>query len=141
MSDRNSGHPIFEAQWFDPPFDIFEPDTLTAPMVFNSPHSGRIYPPEFVEGSKLDSHSLRRSEDCYVDQVFSGVVGYGAPLMRANFPRAYLDVNREAYELDPVMFADPPTRFRKYRLGQGRRRPRHDSPAWSPKPRKSTTSP
>ena len=107
MSENKSGHPIFDAQWFDPPFDIFEPDTLTAPMVFNSPHSGRIYPPDFVAGSKLDAHSLRRSEDCYVDQVFAGVVGYGAPLMRANFPRAYLDINREAYELDPVMFADP----------------------------------
>jgi len=35
------------------------------------------------------------------------VVPLGMPLMRANFPRAYLDVNREPYELDPMMFTDP----------------------------------
>ena len=30
----------------------------------------------------------------------------GAPLLYAHFPRAYLDVNREPYELDPVLFRD-----------------------------------
>lgn len=107
MNDQLGGSASSSAHWFDPPFDVLEPDVLRAPVVFNSPHSGRVYPDRFIERSKLDPHSLRRSEDCYIDQVFEDVVSLGVPLMRANFPRAYLDVNREPYELDPVMFADP----------------------------------
>ena len=95
------------ARWFDPPFEVIEPVAMRAPVIFNSPHSGRIYPDEFVSRSRLDPHSLRRSEDCYIDEVFLNVADLGAPLMRANFPRAFLDVNREAYELDPLMFTDP----------------------------------
>ena len=49
-------------------------------------------------------HTLRKSEDCYVDELFEPVVGLGAPLIAARFPRAYLDVNREPYELDPELF-------------------------------------
>jgi N-formylglutamate amidohydrolase len=48
--------------------------------------------------------ALRRSEDAFVDELFAPIVGLGAPLMTARFPRAYLDVNREPYELDPRMF-------------------------------------
>lgn len=88
----------------DPPFDVLEPDRLTSPFVFNSPHSGRRYPESFLAASRLDALSLRRSEDTLVDELFAGVVALGAPLMRAHFPRAYLDVNREPYELDPRMF-------------------------------------
>ena len=32
-------------------------------------------------------------------------VELGAPLLRAHVPRAYIDLNREAYEFDPRMFA------------------------------------
>lgn len=92
------------ADEFDPPFEVSEPDGHAAPLVFNSPHSGRIYPASFVSASRLDAMTLRRSEDFFVDELFAGVTGRGAPLMRANFPRAYLDVNREPYELDPRMF-------------------------------------
>jgi len=95
------------AALFDPPFEVITPSVHNLPMVFNSPHSGRVYPPSFLSASRLDPHSLRRSEDCFVDELFGGVVGYGAPLMRAHFPRAYLDLNREPYELDPLMFSDP----------------------------------
>ncbi|MDA0239777.1 MAG: N-formylglutamate amidohydrolase, partial [Proteobacteria bacterium] len=35
-----------------------------------------------------------------------GAVDIGAPLLHAHFPRAYVDPNREAYELDPAMFED-----------------------------------
>lgn len=107
MNDTIGGQPHSGAHWFDPPFDVLEPDQLQAPVVFNSPHSGRLYPPDFIERSKLDPHSLRRSEDYYIDHLFADVVSLGAPMMRANFPRAYLDVNREPYELDPGMFTDP----------------------------------
>lgn len=89
---------------FEPPFDIVEPLRLATPFVFNTPHSGRIYPPGFVAASILDPTALRRSEDAHIDRLFAGIVALGAPLMSARFPRAYLDVNREPYELDPRMF-------------------------------------
>ena len=77
-----------------------------APLVFNSPHSGRIYPSTFLAASRLDSLALRRSEDAYVEELFGFVTALGAPLLHAHFPRAYLDVNREPYELDPALFRD-----------------------------------
>jgi len=86
------------------PFEIFEPDILATPLVFNSPHSGRVYPKKFLASSRLDALTLRRSEDAFVDELFARCVDIGAPLMRANFPRAYLDLNREPFELDPLMF-------------------------------------
>ena len=89
-----------------PPFTVARPEGLKVPLVFNSPHSGRIYPKAFLAASRLDSMTLRRSEDAYVDEQFAFVTGLGAPLLYAHFPRAYLDVNREPYELDPVLFRD-----------------------------------
>jgi N-formylglutamate amidohydrolase len=89
---------------FDPPFAIDEPARQTVPFVFNAPHAGAIYPGSFLVASRLDALTLRRSEDAFVDALFAEVVGLGAPLMRARFPRAYLDLNREPYELDPRMF-------------------------------------
>ncbi len=88
----------------DPPFDMIESDTLASPLVFSSPHSGSVYPRRFLASARLDAMTLRRSEDAYVDELFAGVVARGAPLVCARFPRAYLDLNREAYELDPRMF-------------------------------------
>lgn len=87
-----------------PPIDIFRPAQQTAPVVFASPHSGRAYAPEFIAQSRLDATALRRSEDAFVDDLFRHAPACGAPLIRANFPRAYVDANREAYELDPRMF-------------------------------------
>lgn len=89
-----------------PPLEVARPLELTAPFVFNSPHSGRIYPRAFLAASKLDALTLRRSEDAYVEELFGFVASLGAPLLYAHFPRAYLDVNREPYELDPALFSD-----------------------------------
>ena len=88
----------------DPPFEIIEPPEWHGPVVFNSPHSGSIYPRAFLTTSRLDTATLRRSEDSFVDELVLGVVRRGFPLMRAHFPRCYVDVNREPYELDPRMF-------------------------------------
>lgn len=90
---------------FDPPFELERPGTIGAPILFNSPHSGRVYPPEFVASSSLGKLRLRRSEDAFVDTLLGEVIGLGMPLLKAHFPRAYIDVNREPYELDPSMFA------------------------------------
>lgn len=89
------------------PFELRRPAQQSEPFVFNSPHSGRIYPDIFVNMSRLDRKSIRRSEDFFVDELFSGVVQLGAPMLAAQFPRAWLDVNREPYELDPRMFDGP----------------------------------
>ena len=88
----------------DPPLDILEPLALTSGVVLSSPHSGSIYPERFLASTRLDATSLRRSEDAFVDELFLASVGLGCPMLRARFPRAYLDVNREPYELDPRMF-------------------------------------
>jgi N-formylglutamate deformylase len=89
---------------FDLPFEILEPIEWRGPAVFNSPHSGSVYPHAFLSATRLDVATLRRSEDSFVDELIGGVVGRGYPLMRAHFPRCYVDVNREPYELDPRMF-------------------------------------
>ncbi|MGZ5917059.1 MAG: N-formylglutamate amidohydrolase [Methyloceanibacter sp.] len=89
-----------------PPFEVARPTPLKAPFVFNSPHSGRVYPRAFLSASRLDALTLRRSEDAYVEELFAFVADMGAPLLYAHFPRAYLDVNREPYELDPALFRD-----------------------------------
>ncbi|MEQ1902058.1 MAG: N-formylglutamate amidohydrolase [Devosia sp.] len=78
-----------------------------APIVFNSAHSGRDYPERFLKMTRLDHLSIRQSEDAYVDELFARAPHLGTPLLRAHFPRAYLDVNREPWELDPQMFAEP----------------------------------
>ncbi|HVV60447.1 MAG TPA: N-formylglutamate amidohydrolase [Pseudolabrys sp.] len=88
----------------DPPFEILEPARAAGAVVFNSPHSGSTYPREFLASSRLDLATLRRSEDSFVDELIAGVVKRGYPLMRAHFPRCFVDVNREPYELDPRMF-------------------------------------
>jgi N-formylglutamate deformylase len=89
---------------FDLPFEILEPVETRGPLAFNSPHSGKLYPQAFLASTRLDMATLRRSEDSFVDELIAGVVGRGYPLMRAHFPRCYVDVNREPYELDPRMF-------------------------------------
>jgi len=79
---------------------------VRSPLIFASPHSGRDYPGELLRNSRLDHHALRQSEDSYVDLLFDEAPHFGAPLLRALFPRAYVDVNRSRDELDPRMFAD-----------------------------------
>ena len=69
-----------------PPFTVARPEALQVPLVFNSPHSGRIYPSAFLAASRLDSLALRRSEDAYVEELFGFVTALGAPLLYAAFP-------------------------------------------------------
>ena len=88
------------------PLDLRRPAAQLLPLVITSPHSGSDYPAEFVAASRLDPLTLRRSEDAFVDEIFAAAPRLGAPLLAARFPRAYVDVNREAWELDPAMFTD-----------------------------------
>lgn len=93
--------------WDQPAFETIRPRRLMAPVVFNSPHSGRVYPERFLAMTRLDHLSIRQSEDAWVDELFARAPHLGAPMLRAHFPRAYLDVNREPWELDPTMFVEP----------------------------------
>jgi N-formylglutamate deformylase len=85
-------------------FDLLLPERQRVPFVFASPHSGRFYPRSFVQSSRLNPTGLRRSEDAFVDELFSGAAELGAPMIAARFPRAFLDVNRAPGELDTAMF-------------------------------------
>ncbi|HEX4272254.1 MAG TPA: N-formylglutamate amidohydrolase [Rhizomicrobium sp.] len=89
------------------PFRLDRPARPSVPFLFASPHSGRSYPASLLENTRLDATTLRRSEDAFVDELFAGVVTLGAPLLAAQFPRAFLDVNRSSTELDAGMFAAP----------------------------------
>ena len=89
------------------PYDVALPVTQTRALVFNSPHSGRYYPERLLRLSRLDAVDLRRSEDFFVDMLFEQVTEAGAPLLKATYPRVYIDLNREPYELDQDMFHDP----------------------------------
>jgi N-formylglutamate amidohydrolase len=93
--------------WDQPAFETIRPRRLVTPLVFNSPHSGRVYPERFLAMTRLDHLSIRQSEDAWVDELFARAPHLGAPMLRAHFPRAYLDVNREPWELDPTMFVEP----------------------------------
>ena len=87
-----------------PPFEIVEPAELRAPLIFNSPHSGSVYPDDFLQASRIDLQTLRRSEDSFMDELIADLGDHGFPVVRVHFPRSYVDVNREPYELDPRMF-------------------------------------
>lgn len=89
-----------------PPFEVLAPKEQVAPFVFCSPHSGRIYPAAFLAQSRLDPLSLRKSEDSFVDRLFDGVANLGAPLLAARFPRAFVDANREPFELDQALIVE-----------------------------------
>src|ERR1700736_6935737 len=104
--------------------DLHQPAPRSLPLVLASPHSGSEYPADLLAASRLDPLALRRSEDSFVDDLFAAAPSLGAPLLSARFPRAYVDVNREAYELDPAMFADAlpgfvNTRSPRVRMGLG----------------------
>jgi N-formylglutamate amidohydrolase len=88
------------------PFEISLPAVLSTPLVFASPHSGRLYPKAMMQAAVLDADAIRRSEDAFVDTLVTGAAAFGIPVIAAGYARAYIDVNREPYELDQAMFED-----------------------------------
>ncbi len=85
------------------PYRLEMPAERVTSVVFSSPHSGRDYPRDFLRGSVLDEHAVRSSEDAFVDLLFSDAPKTGAPLLAATAPRAFVDLNRSADELDPAL--------------------------------------
>lgn len=87
----------------DSTFRLTRPARQETSVIFASPHSGRDYPADFLAASQLDTAQLRSSEDAYVDRLFARAPLYGAPLLCALAPRAYVDLNRAVDELDPAV--------------------------------------
>jgi len=88
------------------------------PLVFASPHSGRFYPDDMMAATALDPQAIRRSEDALVDDLIDQAPDLGAALIAARCARAYIDLNREAFELDPGMFADELPEFARARTAR-----------------------
>jgi N-formylglutamate amidohydrolase len=86
-----------------PAFVLKRPVRQAGPMIFSSPHSGRDYPAEFMARAILDRQAIRSSEDAFVDHLFDSAPRQGAPLLTARVPRAFIDLNRAADELDPAV--------------------------------------
>jgi N-formylglutamate amidohydrolase len=105
-----------------PPFDVrraaADGGPAPTPLVFASPHSGRLYPEDMMAAAALDALAIRRSEDAYVDALIGAAPELGAALITANLARAYMDVNREAFELDQAMFADELPDFARARTAR-----------------------
>lgn len=87
-------------------YHLTDPATLTSAAVFSSPHSGRAYPADLIRLSRLSAHDLRASEDAFVETLFAAAPRWGAPLIAAAAPRAYVDLNRGPEELDPAVVRD-----------------------------------
>ncbi len=84
-------------------FDYIPARHATSAAIFASPHSGRDYDAAFLGASVLDQVSLRSSEDAFVDLFLRAAPAAGAPVILGAVPRAYVDYNRAATELDPAL--------------------------------------
>jgi N-formylglutamate amidohydrolase len=87
----------------EPPTDGFAAGP--APVIFDSPHSGRIYPADFDFAAPVDV--MRRAEDAFVDELFASAPAHGAALLAALFPRSYVDPNRHEHEIDTLLLNEP----------------------------------
>lgn len=84
-------------------YDLLHPERRSTSVIFASPHSGRDYPWSFLRKTVLDQHSIRSSEDAFVDRLFDCAPKCGAPFLMAGAPRAFVDLNRSEDELDPAV--------------------------------------
>lgn len=102
-----------------PPFHLTEPDQRLSSVVFASPHSASTYPPEFLRQSILDRLAIRSSEDAFVHELVDSAPEFGAPLLVAGVPRAYVDLNRSPDELDPALILGAGRRGQNPRVASG----------------------
>jgi len=100
-------------------YELKEPDRNTSSVVFASPHSGRDYSDTFLQRTVLDSRIIRSSEDAFVDQLFDCAAQFGAPLLLASAPRAFVDLNRGIDELDPALIEGIEIRGHNPRVASG----------------------
>lgn len=100
-------------------YHLMHPERRTTSVVFASPHSGREYSWSFLRKSRLNAHSIRSSEDAFVDRLFDCAPQLGAPFIKAGAPRAFVDLNRSADELDPALIEGAPKSGHNPRVSSG----------------------
>ena len=89
---------------FDNILTILGEENQTIPLIFDSPHSGNIYPNDFKHNTTFEK--LRQAEDSYVDELYNDASDMGAILLKANFPRSYIDPNRAETDLSLSEISD-----------------------------------
>lgn len=117
---RRSSH--FEAltlKAFKQPTRLYRPQNWSNPVLFASPHSGNHYPASFQAHSALHLRDLRRNEDVFIDQLFSPAMSFGSPLLAAQFPRCFVDVNRAPDELPSEWQTKPGLTTSRAEIGLG----------------------
>ncbi len=106
-----------------PVYDEFNTKDIKYPVVLSSPHSGEVFPKEFLAHCALTEKELRSSHDCYVTELIKEASDAGIPLLSMNISRTFIDVNRDKIELDDTMFYNAPKRndinSRRCRVGLG----------------------
>jgi N-formylglutamate deformylase len=104
---------------------VVAPDEGEAPVVFDSPHSGMMWPADFSPAASRDA--ILTTWDAFVDELWQDAPAAGATLITARFPRAYVDANRAASDIDPELLAEPwpeplaPTDYTRRGMGLIRR--------------------
>jgi N-formylglutamate deformylase len=78
--------------------------TDSAPIVYDSPHSGRFYPADWR--TKASLAEMRRGEDAFVDELLDGAPSRGVALLDATYPRCYIDINRAETDIDPALLSE-----------------------------------
>lgn len=103
----------------DSAYQIAQPLQWNSCAVFASPHSGRLYPDDMMRRAELDALTVRSSEDAFVDELFNAAPSFGSPFLTAVYPRAYVDLNRAADELDPAVIDGVTVKVRNPRVSSG----------------------
>lgn len=98
-----------------------DPTGQPAPVLFDSPHSGVMYPDDFKPIAPMEL--LKTGEDAFVHELFGAGPEKGAILIEAHFPRVYIDPNRASTDIDPDLlietWPEPLNPTEKSRLGLG----------------------
>jgi N-formylglutamate deformylase len=82
-----------------------DPVATPAALVLDSPHSGTEYPADFEH---LPPRAVvRQAEDTHVAGLYAMAPEFGATLIEALFPRAYIDPNRALSDMDPALLSEP----------------------------------
>ncbi len=101
------------------PYELKTPAFRQSGAVFSSPHSGSAYSEAFLARTALGPLRIRSSEDAFVDELFASAEEFGAPILSAVLPRAQLDLNRDASDLDPAVISGIPRRAANPRVAVG----------------------
>ncbi|MCG7573259.1 N-formylglutamate amidohydrolase [Thalassovita mediterranea] len=81
------------------------------------PHSGDVYPDDFGYREDLSYSDIDHPSDKYMDEIFAEGRELGLSTIKANFPRAYVDVNRHQHDIDKDMLDDPDNWFGRFLPG------------------------